>query len=1075
MSISEPFIRRPIGTSLLMLGVLVFGIGAYNLLPVAALPKVDFPTITVTTTYPGASPDTMASAVATPLEQQFAAISGLAEMTSTSGVGSTMITLQFDLERNIDAAAQDVQQAINAATGLLPKDLPNPPTYRKTNPADRPVLIYAVHSDALPVYRIDDYAYTIIAQKISTVKGVSESRIFGQKPYAIHVQVNPAALASRGIGLEEVRTALTTATVNRPKGNLEGAHQTVTLDTNDQLFNAEGFRKVIVAWRNGAPVRLGDIADVVDGVQNARTGAWFEGKPAEGLAVQREAGANTIQVVDTVRELLPKLLQTVPPSVHVDLVSDRSTVIRAAVHDVQFTMMLTVGLVILVIFIFLRALWATVIPSVAVPLSLLATLAVMYGIGYSLDNISLMALTISVGFVVDDAIVMIENIVRYLEQGDRPFEAALKGAGQIGFTIISITFSLIAVFIPLLFMSGIIGRLFREFAVTVSVAVIASAVISLTLTPVMCSLFLKGHSEHPPGRLNQLCERGFQATLRGYDRGLKFVFRHQFSTLVATLLLMAATGMLYMKIPKGFFPQQDTGFIFGQAEGRQDISFYKMSDLVHQVVDIVQKDPAVSGIFYFAGAYAYNPTENTGRVFIQLKPHDERNVTSDQVIQRLRPKVAAVQGLKFFMQSGQDISVGGRLTRTQYQYTLTDTDSAELNHWAPIVEAAMQKLAQLQDVASDQQIAAPHMAIEIDRDAAARLGISTSLIDETLYDAFGQRQIATMYTSTNQYKVILEVQPQFQDDSSALSKIYVAGPNATQVPLSSFAHFTSKIEPLLLSHQGQFPAVTISFNLAPGVALGEAVDRIQALERELHLPPTVSGAFTGTAQAFQASLSSTPLLVAAAILVVYIVLGVLYESYIHPITILSALPSAGVGALLALILWPRSGYSPPGSFNPLELFDPSAKIPANYELTVIAIVGVILLIGIVKKNAIMMIDFALTAERYEGKSPLEAIHEACLLRFRPIMMTTFAALFGGLPIAIGGGAGSELRRPLGIAIVGGLLVSQWLTLYTTPVIYLYLDRLSAWLGGRRRKPSRIAEVLTDRPRPGLVEDPHVAE
>ena len=1075
MSISEPFIRRPIGTSLLMLGVLVFGIGAYNLLPVAALPKVDFPTITVTTTYPGASPDTMASAVATPLEQQFAAISGLAEMTSTSGVGSTMITLQFDLERNIDAAAQDVQQAINAATGLLPKDLPNPPTYRKTNPADRPVLIYAVHSDALPVYRIDDYAYTIIAQKISTVKGVSESRIFGQKPYAIHVQVNPAALASRGIGLEEVRTALTTATVNRPKGNLEGAHQTVTLDTNDQLFNAEGFRKVIVAWRNGAPVRLGDIADVVDGVQNARTGAWFEGKPAEGLAVQREAGANTIQVVDTVRELLPKLLQTVPPSVHVDLVSDRSTVIRAAVHDVQFTMMLTVGLVILVIFIFLRALWATVIPSVAVPLSLLATLAVMYGIGYSLDNISLMALTISVGFVVDDAIVMIENIVRYLEQGDRPFEAALKGAGQIGFTIISITFSLIAVFIPLLFMSGIIGRLFREFAVTVSVAVIASAVISLTLTPVMCSLFLKGHSEHPPGRLNQLCERGFQATLRGYDRGLKFVFRHQFSTLVATLLLMAATGMLYMKIPKGFFPQQDTGFIFGQAEGRQDISFYKMSDLVHQVVDIVQKDPAVSGIFYFAGAYAYNPTENTGRVFIQLKPHDERNVTSDQVIQRLRPKVAAVQGLKFFMQSGQDISVGGRLTRTQYQYTLTDTDSAELNHWAPIVEAAMQKLAQLQDVASDQQIAAPHMAIEIDRDAAARLGISTSLIDETLYDAFGQRQIATMYTSTNQYKVILEVQPQFQDDSSALSKIYIAGPNATQVPLSSFAHFTSKIEPLLLSHQGQFPAVTISFNLAPGVALGEAVDRIQALERELHLPPTVSGAFTGTAQAFQASLSSTPLLVAAAILVVYIVLGVLYESYIHPITILSALPSAGVGALLALILWPRSGYSPPGSFNPLELFDPSAKIPANYELTVIAIVGVILLIGIVKKNAIMMIDFALTAERYEGKSPLEAIHEACLLRFRPIMMTTFAALFGGLPIAIGGGAGSELRRPLGIAIVGGLLVSQWLTLYTTPVIYLYLDRLSAWLGGRRRKPSRIAEVLTDRPRPGLVEDPHVAE
>ena len=1075
MSISEPFIRRPIGTSLLMLGVLVFGIGAYNLLPVAALPKVDFPTIAVQVNYPGASPDTMASAVATPLEQQFAALPGLAEMTSMSGVGATLITLQFDLERNIDGAAQDVQQAINAATGLLPKDLPNPPTYRKTNPADRPVLIYAIHSDALPVYRIDDYAYTILAQKLATVTGVSESRIFGQKQYAVHVQVNPGALAARGIGLEEVRAALTAATVNRPKGVLEGAHRAVTLDTNDQIFNAEGFRKVIVAWRNGAPVRLGDIAEVKDTVQNQRSDAWFEGKQAEGLAIQREAGANTIQVVDTVKGLLPKLLQSVPPSLHVDLISDRSTVIRAAVHDVQFTMMLTIGLVILVIFIFLRTLWATVIPSVAVPLSLLATFAVMYGIGYSLDNISLMAVTISVGFVVDDAIVMIENIVRYLEQGDRPFEAALKGAGQIGFTIISITFSLIAVFIPLLFMSGIIGRLFREFAVTVSVAVIASAVISLTLTPVMCSLFLKGHSEHPPGRFNQVCERGFQAMLRGYDRGLKFVFRHQFATLMSTVLLMAATGMLYMKIPKGFFPQQDTGFIFGQAEARQDTSFQKMAGITHKLAEIVRQDPAVSGVLYFAGASAFNPTENTARVFIQLKPHDERELTSDQVIQRLRPKVAAVEGAKFFMQSGQDISIGGRLTRTQYQYTLTDTDSSELNHWAPIVETAMQKLSVLQDVASDQQIAAPHVAIEIDRDAASRLGLTASLIDETLYDAFGQRQIATMYTSTNQYKVILEVQPRFQDDPQALSKIYIPGPNGVQVPLSSFAHFTSKVEPLMLSHQGQFPAVTISFNLAPGVALGEAVDRIQALERELHLPPTVSGAFTGTAQAFQASLSSTPLLVAAAILVVYIVLGVLYESYIHPITILSALPSAGVGALLALILWPRSGYTPPGSFNPLELFDPSAKIPANYELTVIAIVGVILLIGIVKKNAIMMIDFALTAERYEGKSPQEAIHEACLLRFRPIMMTTFAALFGGLPIAIGGGAGSELRRPLGIAIVGGLLVSQWLTLYTTPVIYLYLDRLSRWLGGREQQPSRIAEVLTDRPRPGLVEDPHVAE
>ncbi|HEX6442454.1 MAG TPA: efflux RND transporter permease subunit [Stellaceae bacterium] len=1042
MSISEPFIRRPIATSLLMLGILVFGIGAYNLLPVAALPKVDFPTITVSVNYPGASPDTMASSVATPLEQQFAALPSLAEMTSASGIGATLITLQFDLERNIDGAAQDVQQAINAASGLLPKDLPSPPTYRKTNPADRPVLIYAAHSDAMPVYRIDDYAYTIIAQKLSTVKGVSESRIFGQKPYAVHVQVNPGALAARGIAIEDVRNALTLATVNRPKGNFEGANQTVTLDTNDQIFDAAGFRNVIVTYRNGAPVRLGDVAEVVDGVRNARQGAWFEKKPAEGLAIQREAGANTIQVVDTIKELLPKLLQSVPPTLHVDLVSDRSLVIRAAVHDVQFTMMLTIGLVVLVIFVFLRTLWATIIPSLAVPLSILATFASMYGLGYSLDNISLMALTISVGFVVDDAIVMIENIVRYLEQGDRPFEAALKGAGQIGFTIISITFSLIAVFIPLLFMSGIIGRLFREFAVTVTVAVIASAFISLTLTPVLCSLFLKGHGEASMGRLNRAAERGFDWFLRGYDRGLKFIFRHQFSALISTLLLMVLTGYLYVTIPKGFFPQQDTGFIFGQAEGRQDVSFRRMQGLVHRLAEIVNQDPAVSGVFYFAGASAYNPTENTGRVFIQLKPHDQRDLTSDQVIQRLRPKVGAVEGVKFFMQSGQDISIGGRLTRTQYQYTLTDTDSQELNHWAPIVEAAMQKLAELQDVASDQQIAAPHLAIDIDRDAASRMGISASVIDETLYDAFGQREVATMYTSTNQYKVILEVKPEFQDDSSALSKIYVPGPNGTQVPISSFARFTSKIEPLSVNHQGQFPSVTLSFNLAPGVAIGQAVERIQALERELRLPPTVTGSFSGTAQAFQASLSSTPLLVAAAILVVYIVLGMLYESYIHPITILSALPSAGVGALLALML-------------------------LHYDLSVIALIGVILLIGIVKKNAIMMIDFALTAERYEGKSPLEAIHEACLLRFRPIMMTTFAALFGGLPIALGQGAGSELRRPLGIAMVGGLLVSQWLTLYTTPVIYLYLDRLSHWLGGAARRPSRVQEALTERP--GLVE------
>jgi hydrophobe/amphiphile efflux-1 (HAE1) family protein len=1049
MSISEPFIRRPIATSLMMLGVLVFGIAAYGLLPVAALPKVDFPTIVVTTNYPGASPDTMASSVAEPLEQQFAAIPGLAEMTSTSGIGSTQITLQFDLERNIDGAAQDVLTAINAASGVLPKDLPSPPTYKKVNPADRPILLYVVYSDEMPIYKVDDYAYTILAQKLSTVKGVSLVSVYGQRSYAAHVQVDPGALAARSIGLEDVRNALTVATVNRPKGNLEGAKQVVTLDANDQVFNAAGYRKLIVAYRNGAPVRIEDVANVFDGTQNARTGAWFQHKDVELLAIQREAGANTVQVVDTIKALMPHLRESIPPSVHVDLVSDRSLVVRAAVHDVKFTMMLTIGLVVLVIFLFLRTLWATVIPSVAVPLSLLATFAVMYIVGYSLDNISLMALTISVGFVVDDAIVMIENIVRYLEQGDGPFEAALKGAGQIGFTIISITFSLIAVFIPLLFMGGIVGRLFREFAVTVSVAVVASAFVSLTLTPVMCSLFLKGHDDATQGWFNRVCERGFTAMLNGYDRGLRFVFRHQFWALLATLMLMVLTGYLYVTIPKGFFPQQDTGFIFGTAETRQDSSFAKMAAIMEQIADIARADPAASGVVAFAGASSSNPSENTGRMFIQLKPHDQRDLTSDQIIQRLRPKVAQVEGAKFYMQSGQDVSIGGRLGRTQYQYTLTDTDAEELNHWAPIVELAMKKLPELQDVASDQQIAAPHVAIEVDRDAASRLGISASLIDETLYDAFGQRQIATIYTATNQYKLILEVKPEFQSDPSALSRIYVVSPTGAQVPLSTFAHFTSKVEPLSLNHQGQFPAVTLSFNLAPGVALGQAVDRIQALQRELRLPPTVDGSFQGTAQAFQASLSSTPLLVAAAILVVYIVLGMLYESYIHPITILSALPSAGVGALLALML-------------------------LHYDLSVIAMIGVILLIGIVKKNAIMMIDFALQAERLESKSPQEAIHQACLLRFRPIMMTTFAALFGAMPIAFGQGAGSELRRPLGIAMVGGLLVSQWLTLYTTPVIYLYLERLARWVG-RPYRPSRAQEALSDARRPALAESRHGAE
>jgi multidrug efflux pump subunit AcrB len=795
MSISEPFIRRPIATSLLMVGILVFGIAAYGLLPVAPLPNVDFPTITVTASYPGASPQKMASAIATPLEQQFTAIPNLDQMTSLSGVGTTTITLQFALSRNIDGAAGDVQTAINAASGLLPKDLPSPPTYRKVNPADFPVLIYAVHSDALPTYRVDDYANTALAERLSMVEGVGQVFIFGQKPYAARAQVNPAALAARGIGLEDVRSAIATATVNQPTGQIEGATRVHAIDTNDQLLDAAAYREVIIAYRNGAAVRLKDVGDVINSVLNTRIGAWFNNLPAEGIAINKAPGANTLAVVNRVKALMPQLRQSIPPAVHVDLVSDRSEITRAAVHDVQFTMMLTIGLVIVVIFLFLRTVWATVIPSVAVPLSLLATFGVMYVCGFSLDNISLMALTISVGFVVDDAIVMIENVVRYFEQGTQPFDAALKGAGQIGFTIISITFSLIAVFIPLFFMGGIIGRLFREFAIVVSVAVMASAVVSLTLTPVLCSRTLQQQGLHPTGRLSQLCERAFNWMLLAYDRGLIFVFRHQFVALLSTLGLIIATGYLYVAIPKGFFPQQDTGFIFGEVDTRQDASFRSTALVVHEIVEIVRHDPDVAAVFSLGGAYTYNPGENTARVFFQLKPYHERLASADQVLQRLRQKVASVEGAQFFMQVPQNITVGGRLARTQYQYTLTDTDLDELSHWAPILEQEMKKLATLQDVASDQQSAAPHIAIAIDRTAASRLGLSASLIDQTLYDAFGQRQVATMYTATNQYKVILEVQPRFQEDPAALSKIYVAAPGGAQVPLSTIASYTSKVEP----------------------------------------------------------------------------------------------------------------------------------------------------------------------------------------------------------------------------------------------------------------------------------------
>jgi len=1024
MNISEIFIRRPIATALLMAGVFIFGIVGYELLPVAALPNVEFPTIVVTAQLPGASPEVMADTVATPLEDQFTAIQGLAQMTSTSGLGQTTITLQFDLSRNIDGAAADVQQAINAASGYLPKNLPNPPTYRKTNPAERPILIYAVHSDAVPFYKLDQYANVILGQSLSTISGVGQVLIAGEQLPAVTVQVNPEALAAHGLSLAQVATALSSETLESAKGNLEGPHLQTTLQTNDQLFDSSQYRKVIVAYKNGAPVTVGDIGDVINSSTNPRSAAWFDldPHPSELLLIERAPGANTVQLVDKIKATLPELLKSIPPSVHVDLVSDRSQSIRASISDVEWTLILTMVLVVLIIFAYLRKPWATVTPSVTIPLSLVATFGVMYFLNYSIDNLSMMALTIAIGFVVDDAIVMIENIVRYMEAGDSAFDAALKGAGQIGFTIISITFSLIAVFIPLLFMSGIVGRLFHEFAMTVSIAVVASAFIALTLTPMMCSLFLAREHGRPPGRISRAFETFFDRMLAGYDRGLNWAFRHQRTMLLGTIALMVLTGYLYLVIPKGFLPEQDSGFIFGQAEAREDMSFEAMAKKEQQLSRIIMQDPAVSHVVGFVGATGGNSSENIARMFIQLKPFGQRPPIQE-VMQRLRPKVAQVIGVKYYMQAGQDVTIGARLEQAQYQYTLTDTNSDELNHWAPIILAKMEAMKILTDVASDQQIASPQITVEVDRQAASTLGVTPSAVDAALYAAFGQEQITTIYTSTQQPKLILEVQPKFQIGPTDLSRIYVASANGTQVPLSAFTRYVHQVVPLTINHQGVFPSVTLSFNLAPGVALSQAVDAISTVLSQVHAPATLQGSFQGTAQAYQASLTSTPLLILAAVLVIYVVLGMLYESFIHPITILSALPSAGVGALLALMLF-------------------------HYDLTLIAFIGIILLIGIVKKNAIMMIDFALEAERQEGKSPSDAIYEACLLRFRPIMMTTMCAIVAGLPLAIEQGAGSELRRPLGIAIVGGLLVSQSLTLYTTPIIYLYLDRFNNRLGRR---------------------------
>ncbi len=1029
MSISAPFIRRPIATSLLMVGLTLGGFVAYRELPVSALPQVDFPTIVVSTSLPGASAETMASAVTTPLERQFGQMPSLSQMTSVSSFGSSQVTLQFDLDRDIDAAEQDVQAAINAAATLLPKTLPAPPIYSKSNPADTPVLTLAVSSDTLPLDQVDDFADSVLAQKISQVAGVGLVTLNGGQKPAVRIQVDPQALAGVGLSLEDVRTLLMAANVNQPKGNLDGARQDYTLATNDQLFKAASFRPLVLAYVNGSPIRLRDVAQAIDGVENAQLAGWANGKRAVILNVQRQPGANVIQVADRVKELLPRLRSSMPQGIDVSILADRTETVRASVDDVEFTLVLTILLVVAVMYLFLRSFRATIIPGVAVPLSIVGTFGLMYFLHYSLNNLSLMALTIATGFVVDDAIVMVENISRFIEEGDAPFEAALKGSKQIGFTIVSLTVSLVAVLIPLLFMGGLIGRLFREFAVTLSVSIFVSALLSLTLTAMMCAMLLRARDEGRENAVQRAFERGFDAVVRFYERTLRVVLDHQPLTLALTLATLGLTFALAVVIPKGFFPDQDTGALLGVTEAAPDVSFPRMMQLQEALAAVVQRDPDVATVASFIGADGTNATVNGGRLSITLRPRSERKASAQQVIDRLMPQVAQVEGISLYLQAVQDLQIDNRVSRTQFQYTLEDASADELRQWAPKLLARFQALPQLRDVASDQGQAGLQLSLVIDRDTASRLGILPQAIDDTLYDAFGQRQVSTIFTQLNQYRVILEVDPKDQQNPAALDQIYVHSAAGGLVPLSAFSHFDTREVPLVVNHQGQFPAATLSFNLAPGASLGDAVNAIQAAEGDMSLPPGIHAAFQGTAEAFRQSLASEPILILAALVTVYIVLGVLYESYIHPITIISTLPSAGVGALLALML-------------------------ARSEFSVIALIGIVLLIGIVKKNAIMMIDFALEAERDEHLSPRESIFKACLLRFRPIMMTTMAALLGGLPLALGTGTGSELRRPLGIAIVGGLLISQVLTLYTTPVVYLYMGRLGAWLrGGKGREPS----------------------